>query len=141
MKKVKRLRVENMTRCLGCYSCMMACARHIHKNFSPQKSAVQIRTKGGLQSKFVANICRSCKNPACVEACSSGALLTRLGGGATFKKDNCTSCGLCVASCPVKAISWDTEKAKPIICLHCGLCTKYCPHQCLQIEEVEVYAN
>lgn len=138
MKKVKRLRAEDMSKCIGCYSCMSACARNIHKNFSPQKSAVQIRTKGGLQTKFVANICRACQEPACAEACPAGALVPRPGGGISFKKDKCTGCGKCVAGCPTNAIGWDEEKKLPITCLHCGMCAKFCPHQCLKMEEMEI---
>lgn len=141
MKPGKRLQVENMQKCIGCYSCMLACARNVYKSFSPRKSAIQVRTKGGMQTKFVANICRACQHPACAESCPEGALRPRPGGGVILKKDLCTGCGKCVEGCPTGSIGFDEEKNLPITCLHCGLCTKFCPHECLKMEEVKDNAD
>jgi len=141
MKKVKQLQVEDMNKCIGCYSCMLACARNTQKNFSPQKSAVQIRTKGGLQTKFVANICRACQKPPCAAACPQEALIPRLGGGIKFIQEKCTGCSLCVEGCPIGSIGWDEEKKRPITCLQCGSCVKFCPHQCFKMKEVAINAD
>jgi len=141
MKKAKQLRASNMGKCIGCNACMLACARFIHKNFSPQKSAIQIRTQGGMQTRFTANICRACINPPCAEACPQGALVPRAGGGVSFQRNSCIGCQKCLVGCPIDAIVFDEGKNSPIICIHCGKCVQFCPHQCLSLEEVTIHVE
>ena len=43
----KILTAPRMARCIGCDSCMLACARMVYKSLSPYKSAIQIRSRGG----------------------------------------------------------------------------------------------
>lgn len=134
MSQPKILKAEGMGRCIGCYSCMLACARVIHNNFSPRKSAIQIRSAGGLQSKFLAVICRGCGEPPCAAACPAEALIRRKGGGVVFKKELCTGCRQCVGACTVEAIYFDEEERKPVVCVQCGACTRFCPHQVITME-------
>ncbi|NPV26119.1 MAG: 4Fe-4S binding protein [Firmicutes bacterium] len=130
----KILTARNMNKCIGCYSCMLACARLVHRSFSLQKSCIQIRTRGGLQSKLVADICRGCSQPACAEACRIRALVPREGGGVKLNARKCIGCGDCVEACPVKTIRLDEETRLPLICKHCGICAKFCPHGILSLE-------
>jgi Pyruvate/2-oxoacid:ferredoxin oxidoreductase delta subunit len=37
----------------------------------------------------------------------------------------------------MRAINFDEETRKPIICRHCGVCARFCPHDCLQMIETE----
>lgn len=131
----KILRAVHIKKCIGCYSCMLACARTVQQNFSPYKSAIQIRSVGGLQSRLVADICLGCKEPACAAACNCGALSPRAGGGVRFFKEKCLGCGDCVETCVIGVIRFDREDNRPIICIQCGACTRYCPHEVLSMEE------
>lgn len=131
------LTTPQMGKCIGCYSCMMACAREIKKSYSPVTSAIQIRTRGGLQSKFTANICRACSDPPCADACKFEALQPRTGGGVKLSKIRCTGCGDCIAACPINYIRMDEKENKIIMCLHCGTCVKFCPHGVLALQEVK----
>lgn len=134
----KVLKAKNMSQCIGCYSCMLACARLVHKSLSVRKSAIQIRTRGGLQSRLAAVVCTACHQPACADACRFEALTPRKGGGVIFHKDLCIGCGLCTEACTARAITMDEDTHWPIVCIHCGICTRYCPHQLLSLEEVDV---
>jgi Fe-S-cluster-containing dehydrogenase component len=71
-----------------------------------------------------------------MEACLSGALERRPGGGVIFKPERCIGCGRCVNACSIQAAFFDESEKKPLICKHCGMCTKFCPHGCLVMEDV-----
>lgn len=133
----KVLRADGMNKCIGCFTCMMVCAGVNHQNHSISKSSIKVKTSGGLRGKFISTVCLACNDErACAEACPSGALEKRPGGGVIFKKDKCTGCKKCVDACIVGAVNFDEDTDKPIICKHCGVCAKFCPHECLRMEEV-----
>lgn len=135
----KILAAPRMARCIGCDSCMLACARMVYSSFSPHRSALQIRSRGGVMGRMVANICTACAEPApCVEACPTDALGLRSGGrGMTYRKSECIGCHRCVEACPIQVIGWADEENRPIVCIFCGQCARFCPHDCLELAEVE----
>ncbi len=132
----KVLRTLDMGRCIGCYSCMLACSRELKKSFSLQYAALRIRSRGGLQSKLTADVCQACQNPPCAEACGFQALVPKGGGGVKLIEEKCTGCGSCIPACPVGYIRMNPND-KIIMCIHCGICAKYCPHDVLGLVEVE----
>lgn len=133
----KILRSEQMTKCLGCFTCMSICAAVNKKSHSPSKAAIRVRTVGGMSTKFIAIFCHGCKDPSCLKACPSYALIKREGGGVDLDSDKCIGCKACQSACAAKAINFDIDVQKPIICHHCGVCTRYCPHGCLKLVEAD----
>ncbi|MCX7773933.1 MAG: 4Fe-4S dicluster domain-containing protein [Clostridia bacterium] len=134
----KKLVADGMSKCIGCFTCMLVCAGVNEQNHSISKSRIKIRTKGGMQSKFMSVVCLACQDErACAEACPSGALEKRPGGGVIFKADKCIGCRKCEEACIVGAVNYDEDRKKPLICKHCGMCVRFCPHECLRMEEVE----
>jgi len=69
----KILKVKNMNKCIGCFECMIGCASLNFHSHTLTKSAIRVKTKGGLQSQFAAVICVGCSDPACAEACPTQA--------------------------------------------------------------------
>ncbi|MBN1602454.1 MAG: 4Fe-4S binding protein [Chitinispirillaceae bacterium] len=60
----------------------------------------------------------------------------------------CTQCGICVKSCPVKAIKVITKDGKtfheidPAICIQCGMCIENCPVGAIsKIEKIDSTAS
>lgn len=133
----KRLVADGINKCIGCFSCMLSCATVNEKSHLINNARLKIRTKGGLQSKFLAITCKACKEPACYEACNYGALEIRPGGGVIQKLENCVGCKACVEACVIKAAFFNYETKKAIICKHCGVCVRLCPHKCLSMEEID----
>ncbi|TEB07836.1 Electron transport protein HydN [Pelotomaculum schinkii] len=132
----KILKVKEMRRCIGCFSCMTSCAVVNRHNHSLAKSAIKIITSGGLSGSMAAVVCAGCTGVrACAEACPTGALADREGGGVTLLPERCTGCRKCVAACALGAVHFDSTTNKPIICKHCGVCTQFCTHGCLEMEE------
>ena len=131
----KILKPKEMNKCLGCFTCMNVCSVVNRKNHSLTKSAIKVRTTGGMTSRFIAIVCLGCEEPACMEVCPSGALEKRAGGGVLLKADKCIGCKRCESACIMRAVNFDEDTKKPIICRHCGMCATYCPHNCLQMTE------
>ena len=133
----KILRTGNMSKCIGCFTCMLVCAAVNSKSHSFQKSRIKIRTYGGVSGKLTDTVCHGCSEPACAESCPSDALTIRPGGGVKVVADACIGCKRCVKACSVGAVDFCNETKLPLICHHCGLCARYCPHGCMTLEDVE----
>jgi Fe-S-cluster-containing dehydrogenase component len=134
----KILKTTGMNKCIGCFTCMIVCAAVNEQSHSLSKSRIKIKTAGGMQGRFVSNVCHGCREERpCMEACPSGALEKRPGGGVIFKADICIGCHRCVDACSIQAAHFDDAGKKPLICKHCGICTQFCPHGCLRLEDVQ----
>lgn len=134
----KVLKTGRMSKCIGCFTCMLICAGVNSKSHSWQKSRIKIRTYGGVSGKFTDTVCHGCIDPACIAVCPSNALVARKGGGVTVNKKACIGCKRCVGSCAVGAVDFCEDTKLPLICHHCGVCAQFCPHRCMTLEEVEV---
>lgn len=131
----KILKADGMNKCIGCFSCMLACAAVNHQNHSLAKSAIKVKT-GGLHNTLVGVVCIACTGePACAQACPTEALVPREGGGVVLHEEKCIGCRKCEENCIVGAVNFDEEHNLPIICKHCGVCVNFCPHGCLRMEE------
>lgn len=132
---VYRLAVIDVERCVGCELCMFACSRRFGEG-GLAKSAIAVRSIGGVERGFTVIVCRACPDPPCARVCIANALTVRRGGGVIVNPSKCIGCGRCIDACPVKAVFWNNEVNKPNICVHCGYCVKYCPHEVLGLETV-----
>lgn len=114
---------------------MLACNRRFGEA-GTAKSAIHVRSAGGIERGFVLLVCRACLDPPCTKVCPTGALTARGGGGVALNQDRCVGCKLCVEACTIGAVFWDEGNEKPVICVHCGYCANYCPYGVIKIEEV-----
>lgn len=133
---VKRLAILDANRCVGCQLCMLACSRRL--GFAGyEKSAIRVRSAGGVERGFTVVICRACLDPPCARVCPEDALIPRPGGGIILRSERCNGCGHCVEACDIGAIWMDEETGKPIVCVYCGYCAQFCPHKVITLQEVE----
>lgn len=132
----KRLSVIDVDHCVGCESCMFACARRPGQG-GLEGSCIHVRSAGGIRKGFIVIVCRACSDPPCARVCPTDALLQRSGGGVRLRSERCIGCGNCVEACPFGAVFWDRERNKPNLCVYCGYCAAYCPYGVLAHEEIE----
>jgi Fe-S-cluster-containing dehydrogenase component len=131
---MKRLAVVDVNLCVGCQSCLFACARRFG-NAGLSRSAIHVKSAGGIEHGFIVTVCRACFNPPCSKVCPTDALKPRLGGGVTLNLHKCIGCENCPAACTINAIFWDKDINKPAICTYCGYCVDFCPYGVLKLED------
>lgn len=147
-----RKKLIDRSKCMGCKNCELACIA-VHSD-SPQ--AVTAYLSGANQTERARNkverdengkafpqFCRHCDEPACVEACMSGALAKGEDGLVTCDEDICVGCFMCVMSCPYgMARPSVTNGSKMIKCDGCRgresmACVDACPQRCLTMIETD----
>jgi len=136
----KKLAALDVNKCIGCMECMFACSRRAGRG-GFDKSAVRVRSAGGIERGFVIVACRACENPPCAKVCPTDALRERKGGGVILNEAKCIGCGFCAQACIMGAIFWDGERNKPIVCKYCGECANYCVHNAIGLVEVKAEAE
>jgi protein NrfC len=116
----------DVKKCQGCLSCMLACSLVHEGKESLSLSRIQV-----LQNPFIGfpediklAQCRQCVEPACIEACPTGALYAdaRHGNIRMVNQKKCTGCRSCIEACPYKPSRavWNFEKG---LAQKCDLCT------------------
>lgn len=135
-KKTKDIKIYcDITKCVGCRSCEIACAvEHSKgkdifaaiKEMPLPKKRVQTENVGG---KIISLHCQHCEDAPCIKACMSGALSKDEKTGSTLHdKDQCVGCWMCVMTCPFGAIVQDVENH---IAVKCDLCPDRDDYACV----------
>ncbi|MCW3489251.1 4Fe-4S dicluster domain-containing protein [Dethiobacter alkaliphilus] len=135
-------------KCNGCLMCMQACsAEHSESQTIPgalaEKTASRIfvHTANGKPTPVM---CRHCEEPACVDACMSGAMQKDPETGIVTNEgteQDCAGCWMCIMSCPYGVINQDNSGSSPKA-MKCDLCkgkepacVSACPNNALFIAE------
>lgn len=124
----------DLTRCTGCNSCALACKE---ANNRPEPEVAPTRLDSDAltfvdvrqsrisdvewRSTYVKRQCMHCLHPACVSACTVGALRKTPEGPVVYDDEKCIGCRYCQYACPfgVPAYDWDN----PLGLIHkCEMC-------------------
>jgi anaerobic dimethyl sulfoxide reductase subunit B (iron-sulfur subunit) len=118
----------DQTRCIGCYTCVVACKDWHNVEAGPANwRRVIIIEHGRFPNLFVAFLsaaCYHCAHPACISACPAGAINKRERDGiVVVDREKCQGkddCGLCKEACPYEAPQFGAEEnAKMQMCNFC----------------------
>ncbi|MFH1768604.1 MAG: 4Fe-4S dicluster domain-containing protein [Candidatus Omnitrophota bacterium] len=124
-KKEKRIYCD-ISKCLGCKSCQIACAlvnsqsKEIYsavkeKPLPKKRVFIQVSCDGIYPLQ-----CRHCDEPLCVLSCMSAAITKdSVNNVVVIDEEKCVACGMCIMSCPFGALIIDSDKK---VAVKCDLC-------------------
>ncbi|MGE5341915.1 MAG: 4Fe-4S dicluster domain-containing protein [Candidatus Omnitrophota bacterium] len=126
--------------CVGCGACVVACKT---ENSVPEgvfRDWIVEDVSGSfpnLRMEIRSERCNHCSRPPCVALCPTGASYVKEGTGIVLvKRDTCTGCKACMASCPYNArfvMPDEGYVSKCSFCIHRVLdgeqpaCVSVCP--------------
>lgn len=132
----------DLSRCTGCQSCALACRaansgtavigtaagdpppRLSHDALSFVATREVDSGQGETEIVFVKRQCMHCLHPACVAACTVGALHKTAAGPVVYDADKCIGCRYCQYACPFGVPSYDWDN--PLGLIHkCQMCTDH----------------
>lgn len=141
-------------RCIGCFSCAMACKNQYH-----QPAGVTWRYVYSLDEEiyphkdraFLSLACNHCENPACAEVCPVEAYHKREEDGVVVHdQDTCIGCKQCARACPYGAPKYNPVVQRIEKCSLCwerlddGLkpaCVQGCPTKALHLIDVNTFSE
>jgi sulfur reductase FeS subunit len=100
--------VIDLNTCVGCNSCMAACAM---ENETPVWSNkwrtyvhdIEVGSGDDIRRRFFPRLCNHCDNPPCMSVCPTGATRKMDNGIVLVDDEACMGCGACAMACPYDA--------------------------------------
>ena len=127
---MKKLTVKKGSTCMACLACVQACSEAFYKEFSFDKSCIQVIEKNNTPKPMV---CIQCGK--CARACEVEAIKQLPNGVYMINKKLCTGCGKCKEACPFGLVVKTDDTPYASKCIACGICAKICPVEILEIFE------
>jgi Fe-S-cluster-containing dehydrogenase component len=130
----------DVARCNGCTNCQLACKdEHVDNDWMPYakpqpeigqfwlKLEEHVRgSRPKVRIHYVPRLCNHCERPACVAACSKGAISKRGEDGfVLIQPEGCDGCGDCMRACPYGVIYHNDVLG---ICQKCTGCAHLLDH-------------
>ena len=136
-------KIIDRSKCIGCKNCELACIKaHTEEGYQPGlQGNVRARAKIELDNTGTRfpQFCRHCADPACVEACMSGALQKQADGLVICDTEKCVGCYMCVMSCSYGNARPSMGEERVMIkcdgCTDndCMACAEVCPTGCITV--------
>lgn len=120
--------VRDYIKCTGCQRCELACSLKHEGKMWPEAS--RIRVFMYFPGVEIPHFCAQCHDYPCVDACPEDALsVDEKTSAVLVDREICTSCGICITSCPGNVPFLHPGDGKATICDLCGgdpECVKVC---------------
>jgi len=139
--------------CNGCLTCTLACSA-AHSLSQEIVGAMSEKTPTRIKilpvkGRAVPLMCRHCEQPACVDACMTGAMQKDPCTGIVSNEGNdqtCVGCWMCIMACPYGAINQHPTEKVALKCDRCKdreipSCVESCPNKALRFTEVNAFAD
>lgn len=138
----------NSEKCLGCHSCVFACAVEHSQSKDPlkahleEKRPVPRRNVELVEGICITLACQHCDTPICIEACIAGAIKKDKEGNVICDTEKCIGCWMCVMVCPFGSIN-----PKGIYAVKCDMCPDRedsyacivaCPSKALKVDNSKI---
>ena len=146
--------IIDITRCVACYCCFIACKDEYWDNDYPPYSAAQprhdqfwmnlVKKEGGtcphIKVAYMSILCSHCDDASCIKAAKDGAVYKRPDGIVIIDPQKAAGQKQIVDACPYHVIFWNEEKQLPQNCTFCvhlleegkiPKCVQVCPNQAL----------
>jgi Fe-S-cluster-containing dehydrogenase component len=144
--------VVDSSRCLGCFTCAMACKNQYHqepgvvwRQVYPLDEAIYPHR----ERAFYSLACNHCRNATCLEVCPVGAYTKRdKDGVVVHHQSKCIGCGNCIRSCPYGAPKYNPVLKKAEKCSLCWqrldakllpACVMACPVRALKLVDLATF--
>lgn len=128
--------LTDTTRCIGCRSCEIACAKahdlevpdienvnalETERTTSEKRWTVVNRYDTEKGEVFVKKQCMHCWQPACTSACLTNAMFKTKEGPVIWRSGKCMGCRFCMVSCPFVIPKFEYNTWNPKI-QKCSMC-------------------
>ena len=117
--------VVDLNRCIGCFSCEVACKQENDVPLGEYWNKVEIvgpmGTHPHIQQYWLPTMCQQCEGAPCIEICPTGASQRDPETGLVIiDREVCIGCQSCMTACPY-GVRWFNEKEGVVgKCLACN---------------------
>ena len=152
--------VVDITKCIGCYNCQIACKdEHVDNDWTPyakpqpegqfwmKVTELERGTVPKVKVDWIPKMCMHCDDAPCIPACPNRAISKRRDGIVMIDPEKCKGSGKCIGACPYGVIYFNKElkiSQKCTMCAHLldrgwkePRCVTACPADALIFGEKE----
>ena len=155
-----KVMIFDITKCIGCYNCQLACQdEHTDNDWTPiakpqsdgqswiKVDYIERGTAPKVKVNYVGHVCVHCDKAPCMKAARNEAIYKRADGFVIIDPEKAKGQKQIVAACPYQAIWWNEELKLPQKCTGCShlldrgwkapRCVTACPADALVFGEEE----
>jgi len=152
----------DLSRCIGCYDCQIACKdEHVGNDFPPISVSQPtfghfwlsidehelVLSPSHIKVAYIPKPCQHCSEAPCIAAGQNEAVYRRPDGIVIIDPEKAAGQKQIVESCPYRVVFWNEEKNLPQMCTMCAhllddgwtepRCVQTCPTNCIHFGDLD----